>query len=93
MKCSLMKATGMSSVPSVWIGGRYIGGCNDGRESWMGTLPNLQNGNINKWLAEFEANGTVATSAAGTANSAAAADKPEFASDLVTYDCHVSVGG
>ena len=46
----LLALTGKTSVPSVWIGNKYIGGCNDGAESWMGTIPNIQNGNIKKWI-------------------------------------------
>lgn len=30
MKVELMKITGQSSVPQVFIGGEFIGGCNDG---------------------------------------------------------------
>ena len=41
-------------VPSVWIGDKYIGGCNDGPESWMGTLPNLTNGKLHGWLKALE---------------------------------------
>jgi glutaredoxin 3 len=50
----LQQKTGKTSVPSVWIGDKYIGGCNDGPEAWMGTMPNLQNGNISKWIKELE---------------------------------------
>jgi glutaredoxin len=50
----LMQKTGKSSVPSVWIGDKYIGGCNDGPEKWMGTIPNIGNGNVKKWMQELE---------------------------------------
>ena len=41
-------------VPSVWIGDKYIGGCNDGPERWMGTIPNLTNGKLQGWLKALE---------------------------------------
>jgi hypothetical protein len=42
--------TGVSSVPSIWIKGVYIGGCNDGPMSWMGLMPLRANGNLQKLL-------------------------------------------
>ena len=30
IRAELGKRTGRTSVPSIWIGGRFIGGCNDG---------------------------------------------------------------
>jgi len=40
----LKNKTGQSSVPSGWINGEFIGGCNDGPQKWMGILPLLKNG-------------------------------------------------
>ena len=47
----LFKATGATSVPSVWVKGTYIGGCNDGPEDWMGLTPNLRSGKLEEMLA------------------------------------------
>merc|ERR1719433_475658 len=47
---TLMQCTGRSSAPSVWIMGTYVGGCDDGMESWMGTLPMLKRGTFQKML-------------------------------------------
>ena len=30
IRAELAVKTGRTSVPSVWIGGKYVGGCNDG---------------------------------------------------------------
>ena len=30
MRAALGRLTGKSSVPSIWVGGEYIGGCDDG---------------------------------------------------------------
>jgi glutaredoxin 3 len=46
----LYDATGQSSVPSIWVKGTYIGGCNDGPESWMGLTKCLQSGKIQELL-------------------------------------------
>mmetsp|Transcript_28732 Transcript_28732/g.39706 ORF Transcript_28732/g.39706 Transcript_28732/m.39706 type:complete len:110 (+) Transcript_28732:77-406(+) len=35
-----------SSVPAVFVRGEFIGGANDGPESWMGTLPLLKSGKL-----------------------------------------------
>mmetsp|Transcript_23196 Transcript_23196/g.37076 ORF Transcript_23196/g.37076 Transcript_23196/m.37076 type:complete len:102 (+) Transcript_23196:98-403(+) len=54
-KAELIKKTGKGSAPSVWIKGTYVGGCNDGTESWMGVLPMLKNGKFEEMLnAEAE---------------------------------------
>eukprot|EP01038_Epipyxis_sp_PR26KG_P011935 gene11935-15976_t len=39
----LRSITSVSSVPSIWIKGTYVGGCNDGPESWMGIKKLLRN--------------------------------------------------
>jgi glutaredoxin 3 len=44
LRSTLKSKTGQSSVPSVWVGDKFIGGCNDGPQEWMGALPNLRNG-------------------------------------------------
>lgn len=49
----LGEKTGSSSVPSVWVGDKYVGGCNDGPESWMGVVPNLKNGKLQHWIKEL----------------------------------------
>jgi glutaredoxin len=54
IKAHLLRKTGKRSVPSVWIGDKYIGGCNDGPESWMGCLPNLRNGKIQQWIKSLD---------------------------------------
>lgn len=46
----LLERTGKSSVPSVWVKGTYIGGCNDGPEDWMGVNPCLQSGKLKELL-------------------------------------------
>jgi glutaredoxin len=35
-RSELYQITKVSSLPSVWIKGKYVGGCNDGPEPWMG---------------------------------------------------------
>lgn len=44
----------MMTTCSVWIGKKYIGGCNDGPESWMGTIPNIKNGNVRSWVKDLD---------------------------------------
>jgi len=48
-KASLVKITGQSSVPQVFVKQQFVGGCNDG--GMGGTLPLLANGTIQKILA------------------------------------------
>ena len=38
IRAELGKRTGRTSVPSIWIGGQFIGGCNDGPVLAGGTL-------------------------------------------------------
>mmetsp|Transcript_43071 Transcript_43071/g.52236 ORF Transcript_43071/g.52236 Transcript_43071/m.52236 type:complete len:105 (+) Transcript_43071:68-382(+) len=38
------------SVPAGFVKGKFIGGCNDGPESWMGIIPNVNNGEIAKMI-------------------------------------------
>jgi hypothetical protein len=53
-RAELASKTGRTSVPSVWIGDKYIGGCNDGPKSWMGCLPNLRKGKVQQWIKALE---------------------------------------
>lgn len=46
----LQKRTGQNSVPSVWVKGCFIGGCNDGPEKWMGVKPGIKSGLLTKLL-------------------------------------------
>eukprot|EP00658_Telonema_sp_P-2_P040540 TRINITY_DN28991_c0_g1_i2.p3 TRINITY_DN28991_c0_g1~~TRINITY_DN28991_c0_g1_i2.p3 ORF type:complete len:115 (+),score=23.84 TRINITY_DN28991_c0_g1_i2:284-628(+) len=50
MRHKLYSRTSVSSVPSVWVRGRYIGGANDGPEPWMGVHPCLRSGKIQEML-------------------------------------------
>ncbi len=47
----LFEVTKQESVPSIWIKGKFIGGCNDGPESWMGVKPLIKSGKLNEFLA------------------------------------------
>ena len=38
MANALLAKTGTTSVPSTWVKGTFVGGCNDGPEDWMGVL-------------------------------------------------------
>lgn len=49
-KPALVEKTGKSSVPSAWVKGTYVGGCNDGTESWHGVLPMLKSGKFAEML-------------------------------------------
>mmetsp|Transcript_9730 Transcript_9730/g.9814 ORF Transcript_9730/g.9814 Transcript_9730/m.9814 type:complete len:101 (-) Transcript_9730:421-723(-) len=51
LRDALYQATGKTSVPSVWIKGKYVGGCNDGPEPWMGICKLIRNGEIVKHLS------------------------------------------
>ena len=44
LRGELAEKTGITSVPSTWIKGQYVGGCNDGPEDWMGVLPMIKSG-------------------------------------------------
>jgi ASC-1-like (ASCH) protein len=41
-------------VPSVWVGDKYVGACNDGPERWMGTIPLLQKGKLQLLIKALE---------------------------------------
>merc|ERR1719460_973063 len=51
IKEELKQMTGKGSAPSVWIKGTYVGGCNDGTESWHGVKPMLKNGKFQEMLS------------------------------------------
>ena len=48
----LKSVTGVSSAPSVWVRGEYIGGCNDGPKDWHGVIPMLKNGTFQAMLKD-----------------------------------------
>lgn len=52
MANELLTKTGKSSVPSVWVKGSYIGGCNDGPQSWMGVVPCIKSGKMMELLKD-----------------------------------------
>ena len=39
------------SVPAVFVKGKFVGGCNDGPEPWMGALKLLSNGGLREMLS------------------------------------------
>jgi glutaredoxin 3 len=51
---SLYKLTGMASVPNIWVKGKFVGGCNDGPEPWMGIKPLIRNGELFKMLGRLQ---------------------------------------
>jgi glutaredoxin-related protein len=42
--------TNMMSIPNIWVKGKFIGGCNDGPESWMGLTTLINNGELKRML-------------------------------------------
>jgi glutaredoxin-related protein len=50
MRNELKRITSVSSVPSIWIKGEYIGGLNDGPEEGMGIKSMIENGDLAKRL-------------------------------------------
>uniref|UniRef100_A0A0K6S8N2 Glutaredoxin domain-containing protein n=1 Tax=Chromera velia CCMP2878 TaxID=1169474 RepID=A0A0K6S8N2_9ALVE len=50
IRAELGKRTGRTSVPSVWVGGQFVGGCNDG--GLGGVIPLLRAGALQKMLRE-----------------------------------------
>lgn len=75
MRAALGRLTGKSSVPSIWIGGEYIGGCDDGpSDAAPGLVPMAFRGTLREKLevaGAFDASGSVGkvapTTAAATA--------------------------
>jgi len=49
-KRGLQALTGQTSMPSAWLKGTYIGGCNDGLEPWMGVKPMIAKGIMQEML-------------------------------------------
>jgi glutaredoxin 3 len=47
---SLEAATTQGSVPNIWVKGTFIGGCNDGPESWMGVSKCIKSGKLQELL-------------------------------------------
>lgn len=50
LSAALEALTGQGSVPSIWIKGTFIGGCNDGPEDWMGLNPCIRSGKLQELL-------------------------------------------
>ena len=48
----LKSKTGKTSVPSCWVNGVYVGGCNDGPEKWMGIKPMIRSGKLAELLEQ-----------------------------------------
>eukprot|EP00747_Dinoflagellata_sp_TGD_P140117 gnl/TRDRNA2_/TRDRNA2_175971_c0_seq8.p1 gnl/TRDRNA2_/TRDRNA2_175971_c0~~gnl/TRDRNA2_/TRDRNA2_175971_c0_seq8.p1 ORF type:complete len:220 (-),score=51.53 gnl/TRDRNA2_/TRDRNA2_175971_c0_seq8:67-726(-) len=46
----LQALTGKTSLPSAWVKGTYIGGCNDGIEAWHGVKPMVASGKLRQML-------------------------------------------
>ena len=51
MRAALQKLTGQRTIPHVFVGSRFVGGCTDGPEPWMGVIPMLKSGEL-KEMAE-----------------------------------------
>jgi glutaredoxin 3 len=51
---ALYEATSQTSVPSIWVKGTYIGGCNDGPEEWMGLSKCLRSGKFEELMSKTE---------------------------------------
>jgi len=51
-RAALQLRTGQRTVPYVFANGRFVGGCNDGPESWMGTVKLLRSGALERLLAD-----------------------------------------
>lgn len=50
IKRGLEQITGVTSVPYCFAKGKYIGGCNDGPEEWMGVKPLVASGELENKL-------------------------------------------
>lgn len=50
LKVELQRRTGQSSVPQVFIGGEFVGGCNNGPKPGMGVVPLKQSGDLERKL-------------------------------------------
>mmetsp|Transcript_125198 Transcript_125198/g.220449 ORF Transcript_125198/g.220449 Transcript_125198/m.220449 type:complete len:216 (+) Transcript_125198:501-1148(+) len=56
-KRGLQALTGQTSMPSAWLKGTYIGGCNDGYEPWMGVKPMVAKGTLQELLFDDQVMG------------------------------------
>jgi glutaredoxin len=45
--------TGKTSMPSAWVKGTYVGGCNDGVEAWHGVKPMIASGKLHQMLGGY----------------------------------------
>ena len=52
VRAEILKQHKQRSVPAVFVKGKFVGGCNDGPESWMGALPLLNSGKLEEMLKE-----------------------------------------
>lgn len=50
VRAEILKTHKQRSVPAVFVKGKFVGGCNDGPEPWMGALPLLNSGKIEEML-------------------------------------------
>lgn len=46
----LYAMTNSRSVPNIWLKGKFVGGCNDGPEPWMGINKILKEGKMDQYL-------------------------------------------
>lgn len=49
-RVALQQLTGQSSIPNIWVKGTFVGGCNDGPESWMGLMKMVKSGKLQQML-------------------------------------------
>ena len=50
-RSALRSVTKSGTVPQIFIKGKYVGGCNDGPESWMGIKKIINNNKLGELLA------------------------------------------
>lgn len=46
----LFDLTNVSSIPNIWVKGKFVGGCNDGPESWMGIKKMIDSGCLSRYI-------------------------------------------
>ena len=51
VRAEILKTHKQRSVPAVFVKGKFVGGCNDGPEPWMGALKLLSNGGLREMLS------------------------------------------
>lgn len=49
-RMALYELTSSPQYPNIWLNGRYVGGCNDGPESWMGIKNIVAAGKLKDYL-------------------------------------------